>query len=388
MGAEAAASYRRRLLRTCVILLCLALAVLVVFGIGYELRKPFLLTVATLLLGTLVIVFLLITAPVWGLAYFEPVRWVFKVLGFFMLWFLLLGLGFLMAPVNEVTAVILPLGSAALALLFALTGVGPNPRVIYTKVLLVMFTSVLVAGVRAWFPESFERLAGSPGQFDSVLAGMLKRGADFASSPSTLEFRTLQEFERYRFFDQNREPLVWYFRGEDGHYELFNGPGVHPRNAQVLKPITPVVVAEVENRLRKSPSGQTSSTSATKALVPLTGSPPQKDPVQGQQAVTKRSLTELRRDDVGGTNQAERKAAVPQSTSTRITALDPIRLEGEINRSLRSDGLGGLSAQVTDDLIVTLKGSVTSASQKDHAMQVVRSFSGIRSVRDQVFVVE
>jgi hypothetical protein len=53
---------------------------------------------------------------------------------------------------------------------------------------------------------------------------------------------------------------------------------------------------------------------------------------------------------------------------------DPARLEGEINRLLRNNGLGGVTAQVADDFSVTLKGSATSSGNKIRAFQLVRQF--------------
>jgi osmotically-inducible protein OsmY len=67
--------------------------------------------------------------------------------------------------------------------------------------------------------------------------------------------------------------------------------------------------------------------------------------------------------------------------------VDPAKLEGEINRALRGRDVRGITAQVGDDLTVTLKGS-TNAGDKDRAFQIARSFKDVRTLRDQVFVVE
>lgn len=66
---------------------------------------------------------------------------------------------------------------------------------------------------------------------------------------------------------------------------------------------------------------------------------------------------------------------------------DPAKLEGEINRALRNNGAGGITALVGDDLSLTLKGA-GSAAQKQLAIRVSRSFRDIKGLRDQVFVVE
>jgi osmotically-inducible protein OsmY len=67
---------------------------------------------------------------------------------------------------------------------------------------------------------------------------------------------------------------------------------------------------------------------------------------------------------------------------------DPARLEGEINRLLRNNGLGGVTAQVADDFSVTLKGSATSSGNKIRAFQLVRQFPVKGAPRDKVFIVE
>ncbi|MHB1233149.1 MAG: BON domain-containing protein [Burkholderiales bacterium] len=82
------------------------------------------------------------------------------------------------------------------------------------------------------------------------------------------------------------------------------------------------------------------------------------------------------------------KLGPPQAPTPRPQAsIDPAKLEGELNRALRNGGAGGVTAQVNDDLSVTLKGA-GSASEKERAMQVVRQFRGIRAVKDKIFVVE
>ena len=82
------------------------------------------------------------------------------------------------------------------------------------------------------------------------------------------------------------------------------------------------------------------------------------------------------------------RAAAPITAPSTAAARDPAKLEGEINRALRSRGVGGVSAQVGDDFSITLKGSTTSAAQKDQAFQIARQFKGVGAVKDRVFVVE
>jgi osmotically-inducible protein OsmY len=84
------------------------------------------------------------------------------------------------------------------------------------------------------------------------------------------------------------------------------------------------------------------------------------------------------------------KLAPPQAPqpAQQAAAIDPGKLEGDINRALRNGGAGGVTAQVGDDLSVTLKGSAGSSAEKERAMQVARQFKGVRGVKDKIFVVE
>ena len=90
-----------------------------------------------------------------------------------------------------------------------------------------------------------------------------------------------------------------------------------------------------------------------------------------------------------GIRENLRIAAPPAATANSLppTSVDPAKLEGELNRALRSGGVGGVTAQVGDDLSLTLKGS-GSAAQKETAMRIARNFKDVKRVRDQVFVVE
>jgi osmotically-inducible protein OsmY len=82
---------------------------------------------------------------------------------------------------------------------------------------------------------------------------------------------------------------------------------------------------------------------------------------------------------------AKREEAPPQPATARP---DPAKLEGEINRALRSGGAGGVTAEVGNDFSVTLKGSATSAAQKERAFQIARQFRNVANLKDRVFVVE
>jgi hypothetical protein len=72
------------------------------------------------------------------------------------------------------------------------------------------------------------------------------------------------------------------------------------------------------------------------------------------------------------------------------TPIDPAKLEGDINRALRNAGLRGVTAEVGDDQVVTLKGSIGSTAEKRRAISLAETFRGrgVKRIKDVVFVVE
>ena len=67
---------------------------------------------------------------------------------------------------------------------------------------------------------------------------------------------------------------------------------------------------------------------------------------------------------------------------------DPAKVEGEIGRNLRASGINSITAQVSDDFVVTLKGSVKSVAEKDRAFEIARQFGAVGPIKDKVFIVE
>lgn len=89
--------------------------------------------------------------------------------------------------------------------------------------------------------------------------------------------------------------------------------------------------------------------------------------------------------------------SVRSNIQVKVTSLPPppspidaAKLEGEINRALRNGGIKGVTAEVNDDLHVTLKGSVSSRTEKDRAFEIAKTFrdKGAKGIRDIIFVVE
>lgn len=82
--------------------------------------------------------------------------------------------------------------------------------------------------------------------------------------------------------------------------------------------------------------------------------------------------------------QPQQTVAVPPAPQKR----DPAKMEGEIGRNLRASGINGITAQVSDDFVVTLKGSVKSVAEKDRAFDITRQFGAVGPIKDKVFIVE
>jgi osmotically-inducible protein OsmY len=70
----------------------------------------------------------------------------------------------------------------------------------------------------------------------------------------------------------------------------------------------------------------------------------------------------------------------------KISAIQPKELEAEIRRALISAGIGKVAVYVSENFEVTLKGVVITRVQKDEALRITRSFKGVKSVRNFIFV--
>jgi ribosomal protein L40E len=94
-------------------------------------------------------------------------------------------------------------------------------------------------------------------------------------------------------------------------------------------------------------------------------------------------------------NKLDKKKNEPQAGGGPKTTsrgygqdIDLPRLEGQINRALRAQGLDGVKAEVDDTAGVTLKGVVKDSRDKKKAFEIAKSFSGVRQVKDIIFVIE
>jgi ribosomal protein L40E len=68
--------------------------------------------------------------------------------------------------------------------------------------------------------------------------------------------------------------------------------------------------------------------------------------------------------------------------------IDLPRLEGRINRALRTEGLDGVTAEVDDTAGVTLKGVVKESQDKKKAFRIAKSFKEVRQIKDIIFIIE
>jgi len=67
---------------------------------------------------------------------------------------------------------------------------------------------------------------------------------------------------------------------------------------------------------------------------------------------------------------------------------DPAKVEGKLNRLLRSSGIVGVTAEVGGNMSVTLKGTVSSGKDKARALSLAKGFKEVSGVRDIIFVIE
>jgi hypothetical protein len=68
--------------------------------------------------------------------------------------------------------------------------------------------------------------------------------------------------------------------------------------------------------------------------------------------------------------------------------LNPAKIEGKLNQALRSSNMGGVTAEVGENMTATLKGTVRSSKEKTKALSLARGFEGVKSVKDIIFVIE
>jgi osmotically-inducible protein OsmY/ribosomal protein L40E len=65
---------------------------------------------------------------------------------------------------------------------------------------------------------------------------------------------------------------------------------------------------------------------------------------------------------------------------------DPIKLQERINNELREKGLMSVSVEVNQDWVSTIKGTVSSQTYKDEALNIARKYGEIKAVIDNVII--
>lgn len=85
-------------------------------------------------------------------------------------------------------------------------------------------------------------------------------------------------------------------------------------------------------------------------------------------------------------SQQDKTAGAPEKPSK--PNIDLPRLEGQINRALRTEGLDGVTAEVDDTVGVTLKGVVKESQDKKKAFRIAKSFKEVRQIKDIIFIIE
>jgi ribosomal protein L40E len=147
-----------------------------------------------------------------------------------------------------------------------------------------------------------------------------------------------------------------------------------------------VVMASVDDRLHADLRGTVASREEKEKAVGIARG---YEGVTGVDAASVKIVTPKVRSEApvatpAPTRQPQAVAAPPSAPQKR----DPAKMEGEIGRNLRANGINGITAQVSDDFAVTLKGSVRNAAEKDLAFNIARQFGAVGPIKDKVFIVE
>lgn len=173
-----------------------------------------------------------------------------QLIGGVLFWILLLSIYFYLVPVWNYPAAI-PLVfiiCAILALGFMRFGIGINPKLAVGVVLVIFFlitisfympTSRSAANIFVgWFDKKIAEIITSPSRPTPII-------------PKRIDY-DLMSMEKIVFFDLTTgEPKVWYFKGGDGRYELFDNPGYHPHYPEKLKPVTRDIVIQIKKQLKE-----------------------------------------------------------------------------------------------------------------------------------------
>lgn len=204
-----------------------------------------------LTLGLICIAWLTAASPLIMLAqlghqYIKPLRKMAELKAGVAFWGLLIVMYFWLIPVWNYPAAI-PLVFIICAFLaiafvrFGIVAVKPKTTVRIMLMLLILIT------VCFYMPASRSAATAFVGWLDRSIAGrLMSRLEPKPKLPQRIRC-TIGSIETITFFDPlTGEPKAWYYAGNDGRIELFDGPGYHPQFNQRLSPIT----ADAVNRIR------------------------------------------------------------------------------------------------------------------------------------------
>lgn len=116
-----------------------------------------------------------------------------------------------------------------------------NVWIFSRKVIAFLLSIIFIALILSfYFPTVFEILGEKISDIDILM-----------SEPERL-YPTYESIEKgeFKFFRPDGKPRVWYYRAEDGGFELFNRKGSHPIYNEKLKPVTPEVVFQIKNKFK------------------------------------------------------------------------------------------------------------------------------------------
>jgi hypothetical protein len=190
-------SYLRFVARMSLWLGLAVVALLVIFFAGVFLKVPLVASGAFVLIGLVVALYILLTLPlatglVAAVEAIGPARRTVRFIGFFMLWAFLIALYFSLVPVSNhptSTVAILLIGGA-LALTWAVSGVGLNPRGIQATLLVILG----IVTLSLFMPKTFSATNGLLSRVDQRVAdsmsGRKPRAGSGITQSRVLEIRS------------------------------------------------------------------------------------------------------------------------------------------------------------------------------------------------------
>ena len=83
------------------------------------------------------------------------------------------------------------------------------------------------------------------------------------------EIKPVRVREGIQFFSPDGQPLYWYYKRDDGRYEIFDFSGYHPRYGVKLKPVTIGVAREILSYVERGETSKIIYVSDNKQITPV-----------------------------------------------------------------------------------------------------------------------